>query len=347
MQAASEKALPYSFLVTDNPRSIDEVPHSVTIAFIAESAGVSIPTVSKVLNGRSGVSDETRARVEELINQYGYRRPSGNRSSTVELVFREMADTWAVEVIRGVERVARKNRIGLFVSQFDSSIDDTIGRRPICVLFVSQISESERDRLKAKDIPFVVIDPIDELPDDIPFVGTTNWRGGHSATRHLLDLGHRRVAMINGPDHPFCQARMAGYFSALAEAGLTPDPELLIRTELTRDHGYTAALQLLSRADRPTAIFASDDMQAFGVYRAAGELGLSVPRDLSVVGFDDLVVSDWVDPPLTTVHQPLFEMAGAATELALTLGRGEPVSQIGLEIATTLTVRASTAPPKG
>ncbi|TMR23779.1 LacI family transcriptional regulator [Nonomuraea turkmeniaca] len=342
--------------MTENPSrqsSQGEGPPSVTIAFIAESAGVSIPTVSKVLNGRSGVSEQTRARIENLINEHGYRRPSGNRSGTVELVFRKMEDMWAVEIIRGVERAARKSRIGVMVSELGphdsspaASIDDTVGRRSNCVLFVSQILATEREKLKAKDIPFVVVDPIDELPDDVPFVGTTNWRGGHSATRHLLDLGHRRIAMINGPDHPFCRARMAGYFSALAEADVTADPELMVRTALTRQHGYSAALELLSRADRPTAIFASNDMQAFGVYQAARELGLSIPGDLSVVGFDDLVVSDWVDPPLTTVHQPLFEMSVAATELALTLGRGEPVPQLGLEIATTLTLRDSTAPPR-
>jgi DNA-binding LacI/PurR family transcriptional regulator len=334
--------------VTDNPSG----PPAVTIAFIAESAGVSIPTVSKVLNGRSGVSKETRTRVEDLINKYGYRRPSGSRGSTVEIVFREMEGTWAVEVIRGVERVARQNRIGVLVSQLGpdsspaTSIDETIGRRPGCVLFVSEISAPEQAKLKAKDIPFVVINPAGELPDDVPFVGTTNWRGGHSATRHLLDLGHRRIAMINGPDYPFCQARMAGYFSAMAEADVAADSSLVVRTFLTREHGYAAALELLSRPDRPTAIFASNDMQAFGVYRAARELGLSIPGELSVVGFDDLVVSDWADPPLTTVHQPLFEMASAATDLALTLGRGEPVRQVGVEIATVLTVRESAAPPR-
>ncbi|MGW4637126.1 LacI family DNA-binding transcriptional regulator [Sphaerisporangium sp. NPDC004334] len=329
-----------------------EAPGSVTIAYIAESAGVSIPTVSKVLNGRSGVSGQTRARVEELINRYGYRRPSGSRGNVVELVFRELENMWAVEIIRGVEQVARKNRVGVMISKLGlhdtpaMSIDDTVGRRPRCVLSVAQLSPSEREKLKTKGIPFVVFDPIDELPDDVPFVGTTNWRGGQAATRHLLELGHRRIAMISGPDHTFCRARTAGYLSALATAGVPADPGLLVRTLLTREHGGAAARELLSRPDRPTAIFAANDLQALGVYQAARELGLSIPGDLSVVGFDDLPVVGWVDPPLTTVHQPLSEMAAAATELALALGRGEPTQQVGLEIATTLTIRESTAPPK-
>ncbi|MHC5908544.1 LacI family DNA-binding transcriptional regulator [Streptomyces sp. S6] len=325
----------------------------MTIAYIAESAGVSVPTVSKVLNGRSGVSDETRARVERLIHQYGYRRPPKNRSNLVELVFREMASMWAVEVIRGVERVARRNGAGVLVSEFGlhdtegSALDDTVGRRPHCVLSVAQLSEAEREQLTAKGIPFVVLDPVDELPEDVPFVGATNWRGGQTATRHLIGLGHRRIAMVSGPDHPFCLARLSGYTSALTEAGLAFDPGLVVKTRLTSEHGLAAARDLLSGPERPTAVFTANDMQALGVYQAARELGLRIPHDLSVVGFDDVPATAWMDPPLTTVHQPLAEMAVAATELALALGRGEEVPRTGLEIATTLTVRESTAPPKG
>lgn len=324
----------------------------VTIAYIAESAGVSAPTVSKVLNGRKGVSDDTRARIEELINRYGYRTPP-NRSNILELVFRELKSMWAVEIIRGVEQVARRNRVGVMVSAFglhDSTaamMDDTVGRRPRCVLSVAQLSEAERAQLRAKGIPFVVFDPTGELPDDVPFVGATNWRGGRSAAQHLIGLGHRRVAMISGPEDVLCcRARQAGYDSAMKAARLPVDPGLVVVAELTREDGCVAARTLLARPDRPTAIFASNDLQALGAYQAAREAGLRIPQDVSVVGFDDLPVVAWADPPLTTVHQPLTEMAVAATELALALGRGEEPSQIGVEIATTLTVRDSTAPPK-
>ena len=130
----------------------------------------------------------------------------------------------------------------------------------------------------------------------------------------------------------------------MTTAGLHPGP--IITTPLTREDGHTAAHGLLTRPHRPTAIFASNDLQALGVYQAARETGLSIPHDLSVVGFDDLPVVAWMDPPLTTVHQPLTEMAIAATELALSLGRGEKAPQTGLEIATRLTIRNSTAPPR-
>ncbi|MGY0064366.1 LacI family DNA-binding transcriptional regulator [Streptomyces sp. LZ34] len=326
----------------------------VTIAYIAESAGVSVPTVSKVINGKSGVSADTRARVEALVDKYGYRKPTGaNRSNVVELVFRELKDMWAVEIIRGVERVARRHRVGLMVSEFglhDAAApawDDTVSRCPNCVLSVAQLSEAEREQLKAKGIPFVVFDPTTELPDDVPFVGATNWSGGRAATRHLTGLGHRRIAMISGPEDVLCCcARLDGYRSAMRAAGLTADQELVVRAPLTREAGCVAARSLLALPERPTAIFAANDLQALGVYQAAREAGLRIPDDLSVVGFDDLPVVAWVDPPLTTVHQPLTEMAVAATELALTLGRGEEAPQVGLEIATTLTVRSSTAPPK-
>ncbi|MCX5096290.1 substrate-binding domain-containing protein [Streptomyces sp. NBC_00365] len=326
----------------------------VTIAFIAESAGVSVPTVSKVINGKSGVSADTRARVEALVNEHGYRKPSGaNRNNVVELVFRELQHMWAVEIIRGVERVARQHRVGLMVSEFglhdtaEPTWDDTVARRPNCVLSVAQLSEAERAQLTAKGIPFVVFDPATELPDDVPFVGATNWSGGRAATRHLTELGHRRIAMIGGPeDQLYCCARLDGYRSAMQAAGLPVDPELVVHATLTHEDGRAAARSLLALPERPTAIFTANDLQALGVYQAAREAGLRIPDDLSVVGFDDLPVVAWVDPPLTTVHQPLTEMAVAATELALTLGRGEAAPQVGVEIATTLTVRGSTAPPK-
>jgi DNA-binding LacI/PurR family transcriptional regulator len=312
--------------------------------------------VSKVINGRSGVAPDTRARVEALISEHGYRRSSSpSRSNMMDLVFDELESMWGVEIIRGVQRAARKHRVGVVLSEFGPQgnairywIDDALDRRPACVVTVAQLSQEQRDQLRARGIPFVVFDPTRELPDDVPFVGATNWSGGRSATRHLTELGHRRIAMIAGPDDVLCcRARFDGYRSALEAANLPVDPALVVRTDLTQDAGHTAARDLLSRPDRPTAVFASNDLQALGVYQAARAAGLRIPTDLSIVGFDDLPVAALVDPPLTTVRQPLTEMAIAATELALALGRGEEPPQLGLELATTLTVRNSTGPPGG
>jgi DNA-binding LacI/PurR family transcriptional regulator len=325
----------------------------VTISYIAETAGVSIPTVSKVLNGRSGVAAETRARVEAMISRHGYRKSSTiQRSNIMELVVDDLVHMWGVEIIRGVQQVVREHRIGLVLTEFGPErntirywIDDTLARRPACLVTVAQLSESDRNQLRARGIPFVVLDPSTELPDDVPFVGATNWSGGRSAARHLITLGHRRIAMISGHGQLYCEARLDGYRSALQAAGLPPHTDLVVRAELTQSDGYRAALDLLNRPERPTAVFACNDLQALGAYQAARSLGLRIPADLSVVGFDDLPIAAMVDPPLTTVHQPLTEMAMAATELALSLGRGETTSQLGLELATTLTVRESTAPP--
>lgn len=340
--------------VVDRESRVGDPTRPVTIAAIAESAGVSIPTVSKVINGRSGVAAETRARVEALINQYGYRRSLPvTRSNVVELVFDEIADMWGVQIIRGVERVAREQGVGVVLTEFGPQrnalrywIDDTISRRPDCLVTVAQLDEEQRNQLRARGIPFVVFDPTVELPDDVPFVGTTNWAGGRSAARHLIGLGHRRVAMIAGPEGVLCcRARLDGYRSALDAAGLPVDPELIVSAGLNREDGEAAAFTLLTRPDRPTAIFACNDLQALGVYQAARRVGLRIPADLSLVGFDDLPLATVVDPPLTTVRQPLIEMAVAATELALTLARGERTARTGLELGTTLTVRGSTAPP--
>ncbi|OKI25779.1 LacI family transcriptional regulator [Saccharothrix sp. CB00851] len=341
--------------MVDGQRPQADPAKPVTISYIAETAGVSVPTVSKVLNGRSGVSADTRARIEALIDEYGYQKSSSpSRSPVVDLVFDELESMWGVEIIRGVQRAARKHRVGVVLSEFGPQgnairywIDDALDRKPACVVTVAQLSQEERDRLRARGIPFVVFDPTVELPDDVPFVGATNWAGGRSATRHLTGLGHRRIAMVGGPDDVLCfRARFDGYRSALEAADLPVDPALVVRAKVTREAGHVAARELLERPDRPTAIFAGNDLQALGVYQAAREAGLRIPGDLSVVGFDDLPVADLVDPPLTTVHQPLVEMAVAATELALSLGRGETPPQVGLELATTLTVRQSTAPPR-
>lgn len=340
--------------VTELGQLLGDPSRPVTIAAIAESAGVSIPTVSKVINGRSGVAADTRARVEALISQYGYRRPSPvTRSNTMELVFDQIEDMWGLQIIRGVERAARQQRVGVVLTEFGPErnairywIDGTLARRPDCLVSVAQLDEEQRSQLRARGIPFVVFDPTTALPDDVPFVGATNWAGGRSATRHLIEQGHRRIAMIAGPERVLCcRARLDGYRSAIDAAGLPAQPGLIVHAGLNREDGEAAARELLGRPDRPTAVFACNDLQALGVYQAARKAGLRIPSDLSVVGFDDLPLAELVDPPLTTIHQPLVEMATTATELALALARGEKTRQIGLELATTLTVRQSTAPP--
>ncbi|WP_440063615.1 LacI family DNA-binding transcriptional regulator [Streptosporangium sp. OZ121] len=330
----------------------------VTIALIAEEAGVSAPTVSKVINGRPEVASETRQRIEHLLHKHGYRRRTGQGDAPVglvDLVFTEIESPWAMELVRGVETAAREVDAGVVVSVLHSHagpgrdwVERIAARRTDGAILVgSRISADQHGQLAARSIPFVVVDPEGEPPPGVASVGATNWNGGLAATRHLLELGHRRIGMIGGPADMLCsRARVDGYRAALETAGIAVDAALIRYGDFLvgsgRDHGH----DLLSLDEPPTAIFAGSDMQAFGVFEAARQRGLRVPDDLSVVGFDDLPLARSAWPPLTTVRQPLQEMAALATRMVLGLDRGghEPRR---VELATDLLVRESTARPTG
>src|SRR5690554_793765 len=331
---------------------------ATTIAQIASEAGVSVPTVSKVLNGRPDVAASTRAHVEQIIDKHGYRRRKGRTqrhgTGLIDLVFHELDSAWAGQIIKGVEVVAGAERIGVVLSELGGAhrprqewLDDVLARRPLGVIFVlSDVDDTQRRQLASRAIPFVIVDTAGDLPEGVPTVGSQNWSGGLAATRHLLGLGHRRIAVISGPGDVLCsRARVDGYRMALDEAGVDIDPSLICYGDFFVGGGYTHGSALLDRPDRPTAIFAGSDNQALGVLRAARERGLRIPEDLSVVGYDDLPVTEWLAPPLTTVHQPLTEMASTATQILLRLARGEPVRNSRIDLATELVVRQSTPPP--
>jgi LacI family xylobiose transport system transcriptional regulator len=226
--------------------------------------------------------------------------------------------------------------------------DQVVARRPHGVILVlSGLDEGQRALLTSRNIPYVVMDPAGDPGADEPSIGATNWQGGLAATRHLVELGHRRIGAISGPSRMMCsRARVDGYRAALETAGVPFDPHLIKTGDFHHEAGYRLGLELLRRPDRPTAIFAGNDLQAVGIYEAARELGLRIPEDLSVVGFDDVPVARWVGPPLTTVRQPLMEMGEAAARMVLGLGREEqPSAGTRVELATSLVERSSTAPP--
>ncbi|HEX8629132.1 MAG TPA: LacI family DNA-binding transcriptional regulator [Catenuloplanes sp.] len=329
----------------------------VTIAQIALEAGVSVPTVSKVVNGRSDVAPETRTLVEAIIRKHGYQRRGGNRatrSPIIELLFHELESAWAIEIIRGVEQVARANGMSVMLAELEGRrtpgrgwVEGVLARRPTGVISVlSGLSSAQRSQLETRGIPFVVVDPDGEPGPDVHSIGATNWSGGLTATRHLLELGHRRIAVIGGPPGVLCsRARIDGYRAALDTAGVTLDPALVRHGDFHVEAGREQGAALLAGADRPTAIFAGSDLQAVGVYQAAADAGLRIPEDLSVIGFDDLPVAQWVRPQLTTVRQPLQEMARAASRLVLALARGDEPDHRRVELATNLVHRRSTAAP--
>jgi LacI family transcriptional regulator, xylobiose transport system transcriptional regulator len=325
----------------------------VTISDIADAAGVSVPTVSKVVNGRADVAPATRARVERLLVEHGYQRRSrvSEAAQLLDVVFNELESPWAMEIVKGVEEVARENGLGVVLSAREgpgalgrSWVDAVAARRSAgLILVVSDLSGDAASRLSARGIPFVIVDPAGEPAADVPSVGATNWNGGVAATRHLLELGHRRIGMIGGPRAMLCsRARVDGYRAALETAGLPFIPEIVRTGDFHVESGYIQGRGLLTMRRRPTAIFAGSDLQAFGVYEAARQLGIRVPEDLSVIGFDDLPMARWVGPPLTTIRQPLSEMA--ATAARVVLGQS---SDRRVELATSLIVRQSTQAPPG
>ena len=327
-----------------------------TLADIAAFAGVSVPTVSKVINGRSDVAAETRRRVEAAILEHGYERTprSARNAPLLEVIFHELESEWALEIVRGVERVAGRRHLAVVLTEMQGRrtpgrgwVEGVLARRPMGVIAVfSDLSPTMREQLHARGIPFVVLDPTGEPLHDTPSIGATNWNGGLTATRHLLGLGHRRIAVVGGPEGILCsRARMDGFRAAMDAAGVPVDTELLSHGPFHVDEGVGRARRLLGLPDPPTAIMTGNDLQALGVYQAAREARLHIPEDLSVVGFDDLPITRWVSPPLTTIRQPLIEMAETAAELVLALAAGERPAQPRQELTTELIVRESTAGP--
>jgi LacI family transcriptional regulator len=332
-----------------------------TIAAIAAEVGVSVPTVSRVLNGRSDVAAATRTRVEEALTRHQYRKPvasnpAARSSQLIDVVFHWFGSAWAQAIIVGVERAAAPEHISIVLSELGGShrpdqewLDSIMARRPLGVLLVlSGLDATQRHQLSSRSIPFVVLDTDGELPTGVPSVGSNNWSGGLSATRHLIGLGHTRIAVISGPEDVLCsRARVDGFRSAHDEAGLNVDPAMICWGDFEAPAGYEHAARLLRQQQRPTAIFAGSDSQALGVIRAADDLGLRVPQDLSVVGYDDVPLLEWVTPPLTTVRQPLSEMATVATQMLISMSRGEQLSASRVELGTELIVRKTTAPLGG
>jgi LacI family transcriptional regulator len=334
----------------------DDEGRRVTITAIAREAGVSVPTVSRVVNGRSDVSPQTRERIEELLRQHGYRGRSGRgrpSARLIDLVFNDLDSPWAVEIIRGVEDIAHASGVGTVVSAIHRRttsarqwLQNMRARATDGVILVTSDLESPVGaELRRLDVATVVIDPAGVPALDVPTIGATNWSGGLSATEHLLSLGHRRIGFIAGPRRLLCsRARLDGYRAGLEAAGIELEEDLVRPGDFYHESGFDGGNALLDLPNRPTAIFAASDQMAFGVYEAVRRHGLRVPDDVSVVGFDDLPEVRWSSPPLTTVRQPLAEMGILAARTVLRLAQGEKLESPRVELATTLVVRDSTAP---
>ena len=326
----------------------------VTLADIAEAAGVSVATVSKVRNGRNDVAAGTRSRVEAVLAGHKYARRPAGRTRLIDLAFADLSP-WSVEIIRGAEEAASAEgcRIAVSVVSGAAATEQWLARLSTSqidgvILVLTELSPGYRERLAKMYLPVVIVDPVGQPDPRIPSIGATNWAGGLMATEHLIEIGHRRIGTITGRPALLCsQARLDGSRSALARAGIPADPTLIGAGDFLFDGALAAAEDMLRLADPPTAIFAGSDMQAMGVYEAARLRKMRIPDDLSVVGFDDLPMSAWVSPPLTTIVQPLASMAAMATRTVLDLLAGRiDTSSNRIELTTSLVVRASTAPPR-
>jgi LacI family xylobiose transport system transcriptional regulator len=329
-----------------------------TLSEVASLADVSISTVSKVLNGRAGVSSETRARIEALLQHRQYNPRASKRpvAPLLDVLCYEIDSPFASEVLASIEQIARQRRMGMVLTGAtdkhlpeQSWVDDVLRRAPVGVILVACVLPAkDKQRLRSRNIPLVMVDPAGTPAPDVPSIGSADWNGGFVATRHLLDLGHRRIGIITGPDNMLAStARLSGYRAALDAAGVPVDPELIRPGEFHHRDGLVEGRALLSRPNRPTAIFASSDLYALGVYEAARSLGIAIPGDLSVVGYDDLSIARWAGPPLTTVRVPLLAMAEQAVHLVSRL-RDEPELAFSrIDLDTTLVVRESTGRPRG
>lgn len=330
---------------------------TVTIAEIAAAAGVSIPTVSKVLNGRKGVAPGTRRDVERLLDERGYERRhrTGRGTGLVDFVIRSLETQWSAALLRGAESEAARLGVDLVVTTTQGRavgtadwLDHLVERGSDgVVLIVSRLLPAARDELARVRMPVVLVDPVGTGDQGLATVAATDWAGARDATDHLLALGHRRIGMVTGPIDEGChQDRLDGYRTALHRAGVPYDEHLVRFGDSLVGGGWSYGLDLLRSAEPPTAIISGSDEQAYGIYKAAREIGLRIPDDLSVVGFDDVELCEWVSPQLTTVRQPLIEMAREATRMVLDLGRDPSRSTRRVELATSVIVRESTAAPR-
>ncbi len=324
-----------------------------TLSDVAAMAGTTVPTVSKVLRGGTDVSLTTRQAVMSAVTAVGYTPRAGNRVQAgepvlLDLVVSDVHGSWANQALAGVEgaATAAQRDVVITIARSDGAWVQRVLRRHSVGAIVTLVdpTSAQLDTLYAGGVPLVLIDPMSRPPERIASVGVTNWEGGRSAAEHLLALGHRRMAAIGGErTHRYSQARLDGFRSGVATS-TDAEPVPVGYGGWAREKAAVAAADLLSGPGRPTAIFACSDVMAIGVYDAAKRLGLRIPEDLSVVGFDDLPEAEWASPSLTTVRQPVEELGAAAVRMLLRL-RTAPADGAAPreELATRLVVRSSTA----
>lgn len=310
--------------------------HKHTLESVAELSGVSRSTVSRVINDQPGVKDEVRRRVLEIIEQTGYqpnqaaRTLASSRSGFIGLVIPHVVsslfgDPYFPRLIQGITQACNRNDINLTLFLFHSEDEEvTLNRRLLNTGFLdgliiasSHFQDPLLPHLLEAGVPFAVIGRQDRYPE-ASFVDVDNFNGAFAAASHLIRLGRQRIATITGPHDMVAGVdRLLGFRQALSQKGRPADGDLIAEGDFTEEGGYTAMKQLLQA--RPDAVFAASDMMALGAIRAINEAGLSVPRDVAIVGFDDIMPPDAARPPLTTIRQPVRRSGVAAVNVLLDL----------------------------
>jgi LacI family transcriptional regulator len=329
---------------------------NVTIIDVAQEAGVSYATVSRVLNNDPHVKTETRERVIHTITRLGYtvnqqaRNLAGGHSHVVGLLVPDLGTGYIGEIIRGIDEA-------LATAQYDLMLYTTHRRKTKESAYVTSLTQGMTDglllvlprdpaeyliSLRQRHFPYVLIDH-QGISEAESAVGATNRQGGYDATRYLLELGHCRIGFITGTMDLGCSRdRLAGYHAALNVCQVPIDPALIREGDFNQPTGYQAARELLDLPHPPTAIFASNDVMAFGVMEAVRDRGLRIPEDVSIVGFDNIPQAEHVSPQLTTIEQPLADMGREATRRLLGLIANADLPLTRVELPTKLVVRAST-----
>jgi LacI family transcriptional regulator, galactose operon repressor len=329
-----------------------------TIYDVARLAGVSTATVSRALNGTGQIAPPTRAAIEAAVAQLGYHPNTVARSlvtrstQTIALLLPDISNPFYAALVSGIQRRALETGHTMLLCTTES--DPEREEQYLNLLRAKQVDGVLVDglvlppdriaRFVRNGLPIVCLDR-DVDSTSVPLVQVDNRLGARLATEHLIALGHRRIGHVAGaPELRISDERVGGYRDALAAAGLEEDPGLVAVGSFTEEGGYEATRQLLDHAE-PTAVFAANDLSAIGALNALVGSGRRVPEDVSVVGFDDLRLSRFTTPPLTTIHQPAAEIAERATQLLLDLAAGREVRQLRHLLDPELVVRASTAAP--
>lgn len=340
----------------DNGRS-----GKATIRDIANDAGVSIATVSRVMNGRPDVASETREKVLGVLRTHNFsgnrsaRALSSGRTGLVAFTIPVVHSEYFAFILSGASEALYEKDMRFVLCPTQHQHDREVklldrlmhGNTDGAIFLLPEETSDELSRLHSAEFPVVVVDPREALDPGIPAVAASHVTGARAATEYLLGLGHTRIAAITGPASWLAsRERFAGYAVAFASRGILPPDRYLRSGDFMEESGYRAAADLLDQPDPPTAIFCFNDNMAIATMRAARDRGLSVPTDLSIVGFDDSTIAQHSHPGLTTVRQPLQEMGRVAVSLLSRLLDHQRVEALQVDLATTLIVRESAAPPR-